>query len=109
MLSSPRRRFTIQEARALLPAVKEVTGEAAKAIEKIALKNNELPPQEQEVVNRIIQTWAGKIMGLGCVPNGVWLVDFDNGDGFFCWQYGEEDLGYIHSYEAGYAGRTPLN
>lgn len=108
MYLGQRRRFTLKEAQELLPIVKRVTHEAVKEIKKITRAPEEVAhPQEtmQEVINR----WADKITTLGCVPNGVWLVDFDNGEGFFCWQYGEDELGYFHTYDDGFAGRTPLN
>ena len=43
---------------------------------------------------------------LGGQPKGLWLVDFDSGDGFsFCWKYGEEEIAHVHAYDAGFAGR----
>ena len=39
---------------------------------------------------------------------GLWLVDFDSGDGYWCWAYPEDDLGYWHSYEGGFGARVPL-
>ena len=36
---------------------------------------------------------------LGCEPRGIWLVDFDSGDGWFSWRYGDEDLSFFHPPE----------
>ena len=30
--------------------------------------------------------------GAGLEVKGLWLVDFDNGSGYYCWQYPEEGL-----------------
>ena len=42
---------------------------------------------------------------LGADVKGLWLVDFDNGSGYYCWQYPEDGLDHFHSYEEGFAGR----
>jgi hypothetical protein len=45
---------------------------------------------------------------LGAEVKGVWLVDFDNGSGYYCWRWPEEKLEYFHAYEDGFAGRTRI-
>lgn len=106
------RKFTLNEARVLLPTVKQITAEAAKDLKTLSEEgsgNEATDTAIQQAAQTVIQDWVRKIATLGCVPNGVWLVDFDNGAGYFCWQHGEEELGYYHPYEAGFAGRTPIN
>ena len=36
------------------------------------------------------------------------LVDWDAGDGYFCWRYPEPALAHFHGYEEGFAGRVPI-
>jgi hypothetical protein len=55
-----------------------------------------------------VQRWAESVMGLGIDVKGIWLVDFDNGSGYYCWQYPEESLQYFHGYEDGFRGRVKL-
>jgi len=45
---------------------------------------------------------------LGLEVKGLWLVDFDNGSGYFCWTWPEEGLEYFHGYEEGFEGRTRI-
>jgi hypothetical protein len=45
---------------------------------------------------------------MGCEVKGLWLVDFDNGEGYYCWQYPESNLEYFHGYTEGFAGRSKL-
>jgi hypothetical protein len=45
---------------------------------------------------------------LGLEVKGLWLVDFDNGSGCYCWQWPEEELAFFHGYEEGFAGRTRI-
>lgn len=108
----PVRQFTLNEARALLPALRRITGAAATAARRVETEAQEggLGAQEAgKAMQGVIQDWAVQVAQMGCVPKGVWLVDFDNGAGYFCWQYGEEELGFFHPYETGFSTRTPIH
>lgn len=93
------KKFTLQQAKVVLPVVKKITKEAVQRIEQ--LKTDE---ERSQVVDR----WAQKIIKLGCEPKGLWLVDFDNGSGYYCWHFPEEDVDFFHNYEGGFRGRTPI-
>jgi hypothetical protein len=67
-----------------------------------------LPETARSDQQRVVQQWAESVMGLGIDVKGVWLVDFDNGSGYYCWQYPEESLQYFHGYEDGFGGRVRL-
>ncbi len=60
-------------------------------------------------VQTIIQKWENKMTKLGLEPKGIWLVDFDAGDGFYCWKYPEMDIKFWHGYNDGYTGRKPIS
>jgi hypothetical protein len=45
---------------------------------------------------------------LGLEVKGLWLVDFDNGSGYYCWRWPEEDLAYFHGYDEGFDGRVRI-
>lgn len=42
----------------------------------------------------------------------IGLLDFsalrDGHEVYLCWQYGEDDIGFWHEVDAGYAGRQPI-
>lgn len=59
-------------------------------------------------VQALIQRWEGKITKLGLEPKGIWLVDFDAGNGFYCWKYPELDIKFWHAYKDGFTGRKPI-
>jgi hypothetical protein len=40
---------------------------------------------------------------------GLWLVDFDNGSGYYCWRYPELRLEYYHSYDGGFGSRMRIH
>jgi regulator of sirC expression with transglutaminase-like and TPR domain len=103
-LSSPQKRiFTLDEARLLLPKVKELTSDAVFKFARLA-EAEEAEEERQGVVGE----WAREILALGAEIKGLWLVDFDSGAGYYCWKYPETSLEYFHGYEEGFAGRLPL-
>jgi hypothetical protein len=48
-------------------------------------------------------------MERGLEIKGLWLVDFDNGSGCYCWRYPETGLDYFHTYEEGFRGRMRIH
>jgi regulator of sirC expression with transglutaminase-like and TPR domain len=91
--------FTLDEARALMPRVQEIT---AAAVERYG----KLPGEEER--REVAEAWVKELAGMGLEIKGLWLVDFDSGAGYYCWKYPEKELGHFHSYEEGFAGRLPL-
>ena len=98
----PRRTFTLDEARLLLPRVQELTAEAV-------ARYGQLPGARNEERETIVRAWAEEIQSMGIEVKGIWLVDFDSGAGYYCWKYPEPALNHFHGYEEGFAGRLPLN
>jgi hypothetical protein len=122
--------FTIQEANALLPSVREVVGkiqrvhrnlakyrkEAEKAVEGAERGGGGIPDgvRYAQLLTKLTMLTAG-LEGLG-----VQIKDFERGlvdfpslrDGrvvLLCWQMGEGDeLEWWHDVDAGFAGRSPL-
>ena len=102
--TSPEKKvFTLEEARSLLPKVKELTSEAVFKFARLS-EGEETEEERQGVVGE----WAREILALGAEIKGLWLVDFDSGAGYYCWKYPEGGLEYFHGYEEGFAGRLPL-
>lgn len=59
-------------------------------------------------VGFLIEGWNQKVRKLGGHPKGLWLVDIDAGDGYYCWKFPEPEICYWHEYESGYTGRVTL-
>jgi hypothetical protein len=53
--------------------------------------------------------WTRGLQALGVEVKGLWLADFDNGAGYYCWRYPEAGLEYYHSYEEGFRGRIRIH
>lgn len=107
--------FTLSEAQHILPVVRRITQEFSQKTELLIARLESLPPTSSETinelesqVNELIRNWHEKIKKLGAVPKGLWLVDFDTGDGYFCWKYPETEIAFWHSYEDGFTKRIPV-
>lgn len=109
-----KRIFTLREAQEFLPQVQALTAKAharATALEQqaAALPTGNQRTELEGQFTALVQGWASQIIDLGLEAKGLWLVDFDSGDGlYYCWQFPETELEYFHDYDAGFAGRRPL-
>jgi hypothetical protein len=109
-----RRRFTLDEAREMLPSVKQMTAEAVKHAEEVAdaIEGIDEDDPERTILGAelklIVDGWADRIREMGLEAKGLWLVDFDNGDGYYCWQHPEPMLSHYHGYEEGFGGRIKI-
>ena len=122
--------FTVQEANALLPEVRIITGKIQRAHRKLSQFRDEAK-EAAEAAERggggmangvayatILTELTTQMAELEAL--GVQLKDFERGlvdfpslrDGrvvLLCWQLGEGDeLEWWHDVDAGFAGRTPL-
>jgi hypothetical protein len=106
--------FTYDEALALFPLVRERTAAAVREVDELAAALGAAAPEESELADPessfrdIVDRWAREIESLGCVVKGLWLVDWDSGDGYFCWKHPEPALAHFHGYDEGFAGRVPI-
>ena len=109
------RAFTLTEARALFPLVRRLTAESHRELEPIRqLLERTVPthpdlPEIERQYESIVRRWVGKMERLGLVVKGLWLVDFDTGDGYLCWKYPELKIAHYHGYHEGFDGRRPLD
>lgn len=106
--------FTLQEARAIFPLVSAITSASAAELEPISTRLREMFHRQDELnilereYERIVRRWVGKMERLGLVVKGLWLVDFDTGDGYLCWKHPEPEIAHYHTYDKGFTGRRPL-
>lgn len=110
----PPKVFTLDEALKAFPQVTALTDCAVGATavveaQLLALKGASPRRAELEAeYTEIVRYWARDVVALGCAVKGLWLVDFDNGEGYYCWKYPEDQLEYFHDYTSGFSGRTKI-
>ena len=104
--------FTFEEARGLIPAVRERTRAALDALSGVEVPADEDADAVRERMERaageILGAWAKDVEAMGIEVKGPWLVDFDSGAGYWCWRWPEESLDYFHDYETGFSGRVRI-
>ena len=105
--SAVKKVFTYEEAAGLLPEVRRLTEEAYEKVEGLSV--GEDGERLRARVDDIVTGWARSIMEMGVEVKGLWLVDFDNGSGYYCWKYPEQGLQFYHSYEDGFSGRVRIH
>lgn len=128
------RTFTLEEANALLPRLREILGEMQQRNSELDRLRGELAElarraagnghllqselrrkrDEAQTMAQRLNELLAEINGLGCELKGLeqGLIDFpaerDGRTVYLCWQYGEDEIGYWHELETGFAGRRPL-
>jgi hypothetical protein len=113
--TGPRRIFTYEQALATFPQVRDLTVAAVRQIEAMFSRLQSRQEREERAAeleaahDEIVRAWVRRIHELGCEAKGLWTVDWDSGDGCFCWAYPEESLSHFHGYDDGFAGRVPIN
>jgi hypothetical protein len=109
-----KRFFTLEAARGLLPVIRRVTEKSFQDIKRLSSQLNYVKDQArkgdlEKEVQQAFQNWTQKISKLGCEAKGMWLVDFDTGEGYFCWHYPEPHIEYFHGYFEGFRGRVRIH
>lgn len=107
--------FSLEEAKRLLPVIYRMTEESCREvklhlnrIEAFSDKSHPSVAVIEEQINAIIDRWQVKIEKLGGEPKGLWMADFDNGEGYYCWKYPEVEINHWHGYQDGFSGRIKI-
>ena len=98
--------FSYEQAAELLPEVRRLTEAAHLKIEELTRDGRVKDAEDR--LNEVVGQWAEAMMRRGLDVKGLWLVDFDNGSGYYCWRYPETSLMFYHSYEEGFGGRMRI-
>jgi hypothetical protein len=114
-----RRTFALNDAQAVIPLIYKITYESQSELrillnKKKALGNSSDIETEEKLelcdkeIEQIVYRWEQKILRLGALPKGLWIADFDKGDGFFCWKYPEIKITHWHGYTEGFSSRKEV-
>jgi hypothetical protein len=110
-----KRTFTLKEANELLPIIYRLTETAHKEVRSLmnrldAIKGRNLSIEKEleQQINQTVEKWQKKISLLGAAAKGLWLADFDNGEGYYCWKYPENKVTFFHGYNDGFSGRKRI-
>jgi len=108
------RRWSLETAREILPEVRRRTARAVAEADRLdAARKAEPPGSEARAgieaqLEAEVSRWVREMEALGVEVKGPWLIDFDSGAGYYCWQWPEEGLDHFHGYEEGFTGRVRI-
>lgn len=108
------RQFTLAEANETLPLVQRITAESCRELEPVQNQIRNLLPSDPRSIGvqgeyeQIVKTWISKMERLGVVVKGLWIVNFDTGDGYLCWKFPELRVLHYREYAGGFASRQPV-
>ncbi len=102
------------QANALMPLLRSITRRAHQSLQ--AARNEFDPTTPATVQSRaieatyqaIVERWVAKMERLGVIVKGLWLLDFDTGDGYLCWKYPEATIFHYHEYGEDFSQRRHL-
>ena len=107
--------LTVDEANELVGVLNRVTQKYSTKVnsliarlERIGADDRAQTAEIEAEISKHIEEWNAQVRKLHGVPKGLWLVDLDAGDGYFCWKYPEAQINFWHDYKSGYASRVPL-
>ena len=123
-----KRFFTVEEARQLLPSLKELMGQVMVISHRLeeyrdvvqqfadSASSNTGGPEGTAYLDIVIslQSCLTQLQETGCVLKSLQdgLIDFPHlkqgREIYLCWKFGEEDIRFWHEVDEGFAGRTPL-
>jgi hypothetical protein len=109
-----KRLFTLDDAKVLLPLIIRITQNAFSEVKKSTTQLSYTKEKSTKVaaeakIQFVFTQWRQKIQKLGGEAKGMWLVDFDSGDGYYCWHYPETNIAYFHGYFDGFKGRVKIH
>lgn len=103
------------EAQRLIPVIIKLTERTKKEVQILVQKlelvrqiDEDQANQIENQIDDVMNVWRGQVTRLGGKPQGVWIVDFDNGRGYFCWKYPEPEIRCEHGYNDGFLSRREL-
>ena len=106
--------FHLDEAREVLPIVKKITGLSHQRLTPIQARLNKMLANDprrrlyEHDYEQIVSQWKNKIERLGAQTIGLWLVEFELGDGCLSWRYPELSLAYFRQHGKSFAERIKL-
>lgn len=109
-----RRSWTLEAAREMFPEVQQRTDKVAVEVEELLATRESHPAGSdergavEELIESLVSRWMREMEALGVEVKGLWLVDFDNGSGCYCWKWPESELAYFHGHDEGFSGRTRI-
>lgn len=109
------RLFNLVEALELLPLVRSLTESHREMLQPIQQRLNRMlsnDPRRMNVEHEfeyVVSRWKAKIELLGPIVYGLWVVEFDVGEGYLSWRYPEIGINFFRPNGEQFANRQRLS
>ena len=106
--------YVLEEASELLPVVRKITENAYNRLSRLDERLELMllcDPRRDAIADeyeKIVRKWIASITRLGAIPNGLWRVEFDTGEGYLCWRFPELKIAYFRDYKENFDDRKPV-
>lgn len=106
--------FNLAEARDLFPLVQSITAQHQIELSPIQERLNKMlsnDPRRNTIEHEyecVVSKWRSKIEKLGASVSGLWVVEFDVGEGVLCWRYPELSLNYFRANGDDFSNRVTV-
>ncbi|RBP52665.1 DUF2203 family protein [Arenicella xantha] len=106
--------FNLVEARELLPLVQVITNKHHEELSPIRLRlekmlsNDPRRASVEQQYEQVVSRWRDKIELLGARVSGLWVVEFNVGEGCLSWRYPELYLGSFRTHDKALSDRQNL-
>lgn len=107
--------FDLNEAKALLPLIRSVTDAHRERLAPVQdrlskmLSNDPRRGKIEQEFEHIVSRWKEKVEQLGASVQGLWVVEFDVGEGYLSWRYPEMGLNFFRPEGSKFADRIRLS
>ncbi|MCG8589917.1 MAG: DUF2203 family protein [Proteobacteria bacterium] len=103
---SPKRRWSLAGAESVLCDVRRHTEAAVQESEVLLARSREASDPAEAAraaaaLRRVLSRWLRAMEALGVEARGPWRVEFETGDGTYCWSWPDEDLAGFRDAEGG--------
>lgn len=106
--------FSLAEAQSVFPLVQAITQKHKVELEPQQLRLNKIlandprRPRMENEYQAVVRRWRTKIEQLGATVTGLWVVEFNMGEGGLSWRHPELSLHYFRPRHAVFSDRVPL-
>lgn len=114
-IGSGKKIFNLEQANEILPVILKLTKDSMTEVKNLMaqiegnfFQNETHKIAIEKTISEHLSHWQMKIAKLGAKPKGLWIVDFDSGQGYYCWKYPEKTVSHWHGYEDGFSARRSL-
>ena len=107
--------FTLAEAKLLFPLLYKLTKQYYDKLQPVQQRMDQMLSNDprrgiiEHDYQQVVGQWKAKVEKLGAQVNGLWVIEFDMGEGYLSWRYPELSLVFFRPQGANFIQRVTLS